>query len=296
MHRENKRLVADFEFNYFYHPNTSSNEIPSSISSSIFIDVNIDSCDINTTIPECIGVIGLNRPDDEIVAIAEEWKRNLAAMDRVHYYLEEGLKMEAYQLLANINTNMGDRRVIPYYIQQEDFEIVDSLLASLPDQRQEMRDYRDFFQIIRALRFNNRSYFELTASEEETIREIASHATKTAFYARGLLFMLYGEIYPVILDMEEEDVFVTSFKMEGQKKPENAVRVYPNPAQEVINLQYKPLKKQVHFILLDSNGKIVLTKELAKNSSFDNISLKDLPNGLYYYQLEKQEGKLMILK
>ena len=69
------------------------------------------------------------------------------------------------------------------------------------------------------------------------------------------------------------------------------VTVYPNPASEVVNIQFDiQLEGDMKLILLDSQGRQVLT-DLAESGLFDKqINLQGLPAGIYYLKLTK--GKL----
>jgi hypothetical protein len=69
------------------------------------------------------------------------------------------------------------------------------------------------------------------------------------------------------------------------------VNVYPNPASEIVNLRFDiMLEGDMKLVILDSQGKQVIT-DLAESGLFDKqINLQGLPAGIYYLKLTK--GKL----
>ena len=71
-----------------------------------------------------------------------------------------------------------------------------------------------------------------------------------------------------------------------------AAKVYPHPAKEFFTVA---LQEQATVSLYDAQGRKALEETLQPNSQ---VSLKDLPTGLYYYQIctangNKQSGKLV---
>lgn len=70
------------------------------------------------------------------------------------------------------------------------------------------------------------------------------------------------------------------------------VTVFPNPAGESINIQFKSaIDKEILISLLDAQGKLVRTDQIEVTALIKQMNLQDLPAGVYYLRLTK--GKLV---
>jgi hypothetical protein len=70
------------------------------------------------------------------------------------------------------------------------------------------------------------------------------------------------------------------------------VKIYPNPASEVVNIQFNAATdKEIVLYLLDTQGKLVKTGLIEEATTEMNINIEDLPAGIYYLRLMK--GKLV---
>ncbi len=75
--------------------------------------------------------------------------------------------------------------------------------------------------------------------------------------------------------------------------------IYPNPAKNLLNLEYSVGEdEEASFELLDVLGKVQMKTQL-KNTNMHQINLNNLQEGIYFYRLIKnnaitQSGKLII--
>lgn len=79
-----------------------------------------------------------------------------------------------------------------------------------------------------------------------------------------------------------------------------SVSVYPNPSQEILNIQLAQASSvQTEIKLLDQTGKLVLTNVLPKGESNSRIDISTLPSGVYFVQLnagnQSQMKKILVL-
>ena len=80
------------------------------------------------------------------------------------------------------------------------------------------------------------------------------------------------------------------------------VKVYPNPAKNLINLAYiAQTSGIVYFELLDELGQVVLSDRLGETQSMAQYSTGNLSNGLYYWRLKDstrtiKTGKVVIMR
>lgn len=70
------------------------------------------------------------------------------------------------------------------------------------------------------------------------------------------------------------------------------VKLFPNPALEIINMHFKsPLEGELDANLLDQMGKTVKTEILESGLTDKQLNLQELPAGIYYLRLSR--GKLV---
>jgi hypothetical protein len=69
------------------------------------------------------------------------------------------------------------------------------------------------------------------------------------------------------------------------------VTVFPNPVQDVIQLEGLPMQNAVNFTLYDVLGRVVLKK---RGFHVYNLSVErgDLQGGIYLYRLEDDAGRV----
>lgn len=78
---------------------------------------------------------------------------------------------------------------------------------------------------------------------------------------------------------------------------DSAVKIYPNPASDFINIEVTAGNQESHFELFDLNGKLLMSKSV---SNSDQIKLQTFKNGIYPWKITSSEksfsGKLVIIK
>ncbi len=79
----------------------------------------------------------------------------------------------------------------------------------------------------------------------------------------------------------------------------NTLVVYPNPANDYINIEYTQMRKG-NFILYDILGKEIMNRNIEGRLNSEKIHLPNVPDGIYTYKIvfdtESFTGKLNILK
>ena len=136
-----------------------------------------------------------------------------------------------------------------YYIEKEDFENADIRFEALPVDEQEDLDFKFFFEIIRNLRYDGRTFFQITPDEETVVRDIATRVGKTSFNARALLFLLYGENYSVDLP---DGIGTMSFKT--QENTVSSFEVSPNPTTNICLLYTSPSPRDATLSRMPSSA------------------------------------------
>jgi hypothetical protein len=69
------------------------------------------------------------------------------------------------------------------------------------------------------------------------------------------------------------------------------ILIYPNPASDMLNVQFgSPTEEAMALYLIDNRGRVVKTITVEASSSEKQINMQDMAAGLYYLKLIK--GKL----
>jgi hypothetical protein len=72
----------------------------------------------------------------------------------------------------------------------------------------------------------------------------------------------------------------------NQNNFENNISIYPNPATDYINIDFKSIRNnQVKIEMVDNAGKSVLSKILVVNNDIHTIDISQLTSGFYYLQI-----------
>jgi hypothetical protein len=74
----------------------------------------------------------------------------------------------------------------------------------------------------------------------------------------------------------------------GTLQPEltEQIQVYPNPAQELIRIEAKEAIQQIQ--IQDMNGRILKSNQV--QSDFFNLSLTEIPKGIYFLAIQLESG------
>ncbi|WP_390451741.1 alkaline phosphatase family protein [Chryseobacterium sp. Alg-005] len=76
--------------------------------------------------------------------------------------------------------------------------------------------------------------------------------------------------------------------------PANDFRIYPNPASQQLNINFKSGEKEVSFQIIDSKGSVALSgkMKLFKGSCEEKIDISSLSNGVYFLKISTHKTVL----
>lgn len=72
-------------------------------------------------------------------------------------------------------------------------------------------------------------------------------------------------------------------------KVQSGIKLYPNPAKDIININLDKIEKNSTLRIFDLYGKVVLTKTVSTLNT--NIDVKQLPAGLYFVKVYEANGE-----
>jgi hypothetical protein len=128
--------------------------------------------------------------------------------------------------------------------------------------------------------------YTLTPAEDSLLTQIAETQLPCRGYARGLLYLLKGERFPLDEDdFPDPNLELRAFTPEVESASE-LVRLYPNPASNQVILQLLPaeVEQGASYRILDATGqeKVSVT---AIRSTLHEVELSRLPSGIYFLEL-----------
>ncbi len=100
-------------------------------------------------------------------------------------------------------------------------------------------------------------------------------------YTNGDLVLTHGFQQQLLVTSVEENLDIPV-----------KVKVFPNPASEVVNIQFETaLDQEIIIIVLDSQGKIIKRDLIETTTTEKQINLQEMAPGIYYIRLTK--GRLV---
>jgi Secretion system C-terminal sorting domain len=138
-----------------------------------------------------------------------------------------------------------------------------------------------------------------TAQVKQEVIASAGGYNKSADNSISISWTLGETIVPTFTSQDGSIILTHGFQQkliitaieENLEEPVK-VTIYPNPASEVINIQFESATdKEISLYLLDSQGKLVKTDKIEAATIDKTVNLQDLPAGIYYLRLTK--GKLV---
>ena len=96
------------------------------------------------------------------------------------------------------------------------------------------------------------------------------------------------DIKEVFLMKTDSDGLLTGINEHDQKIKLTEAILYPNPASDIVNIEFSQVYQKANFQLMDISGKTALVKQLTANRQSINIS--SIPAGTYVYRIFNEKG------
>ena len=265
------------------------------------------------------------KPTGEVKVIADEGERNREAFKLLQSYWEEGADSATIAaLFDDLQTEESRLRMLPYYVVSGDAAKYNDAMNNLPDSDTDTYYLKQLYQLYWQVQQSGRTYMQLTAAEEVTVRQIAHSGSRAAFEAHALLYLLYGEEFEVALPLlpDEEAVLLdiaysktaTAYRAQtllfaargyefGLDLPELSQIVQglsfqtafktdktaaadwaPNPAQNSTTIAYNLAEASSTLHLYDLTGRTMHTQTLSGQGSY-TLDLNGFAPGIYLYTL-----------
>lgn len=226
-------------------------------------------------------------------AMAEIANRNIDAI------LQDTLVFDRESLNGwynRINTQTAKYSLVNSYFEVGEYALARQELASIPQRfaltTDELAEYDNFcqYQSLReSVYASGRNYAQFTETEIAELQTIAERNTGvSSAYANSVLCFFYGICRDEELDLDfdiDAPMNSKSTTAVAESDAEQlAIYVYPNPADEELNILLNTLPEgRTTIEFHDVTGRLVLSEEIKSNSTSINIS--SLRQGVYMYRI-----------
>ena len=226
-------------------------------------------------------------------AMAEIANRNIYAI------LQDTLVFDREALNGwynRINTQTAKYSLVNSYFEVGEYALARQELASIPQRfaltTDELAEYDNFckYQSLRESVYSSRRNFaQLTEDEIAELQRVVERNTGvSSAYANSVLCFFYGicrdEELDLDFDMDAPMNSKSTTAVAESDAEQLAIYVYPNPADEELNILLNSLPEgRTTIEFHDVTGRLVLSEEIKSNSTSINIS--SLRQGVYMYRI-----------
>jgi len=139
--------------------------------------------------------------------------------------------------------------------------------------------------------------FVLSATAQVKQEVIASAGGYNVNGALSISWTLGETIIPTLTSQDGSLILAHGFQqkliitaVEENLDLQVKIKVYPNPASEVVNIQFEePVDGEIDVAILDSQGKLIKRETIESAIVEKQINLQDFPAGIYYIRLTKDK-------
>ena len=226
-------------------------------------------------------------------AMAETANRNIDAI------LQDTVVFDRESLNGwynRINTQTAKYSLVNSYFEMGEYALARQELASIPQRfaltTDELAEYNNFcqYQSLReAVYTDGRNYAQLTDEEIAELQIIVERNTGvSSAYANSVLCFFYGicrdEEIDLDFDIDAPMNSKSTTAVAESDVEQLAIYVYPNPADEELNILLNSLLEgRTTIEFHDVTGRLILSEEI--NSTTTSINISSLRQGVYMYRI-----------
>lgn len=220
----------------------------------------------------------------------DEAEQNRRLLKLLYYYMAQKDTAAIYDLLEGLQTRLAKRLLVVTQTVYSPTDDIVALLDAIPKNTEEDVYFDYFYRLLWHKKTQNESLYDLSADQEQMLTEIAQSKSATAHRAQAWLYAAKGQEFDTHIADIDIDGWVdiqTTFK----KGNEHSAKLYPNPAQDIVNLSYYLDKSSAHFRLYDIMGRCWADIVLSGNANYW-LDTANFPVGVYMAELVSDNGKV----
>lgn len=232
-------------------------------------------------------------------------------IDLINYYLAGSLKDTIYDygdstvaLLETETDEFSIKQLVSIYVSRGDTVLTAQKLALLDNTNAENAQFINLMNVLNNLKKVNKKVFQLTSSQVQTVRDVASSSTTTSYYAKAILGLVFNEFTierPVLTPSgsgKRGDKLMIVPESSNSISNINFLSVYPNPASTIVTVDYLLLKpyKTAKIVVTSTTGATFKTIDLKQMSGKYELDLQMLNSGVYFIELRADNELISVKK
>lgn len=301
------------------------NEKPTAMPAGHVKEIITANSPVTSTVMTAVNNLGLpngikKQIDDAQVGISEReklerqidyYKAQLRQIEnfKINYYLANGNTAEAINLLNTSDKYSDKKRLAEIYFSTGNVDMCSQslldVLSNAGNYADDAYDYYELYSLFIELANQGKNIYDLSNTQEQLIRNIASGTTQTAYMARSILEVVFHE--PVVFPIQKfgnttRNLTITNTVsgINNQNSASKMFEIYPNPNNGKMYLDYE-LSTEGKLSIFDKTGRKVAEYKLDNGKNKLTINNLKLNSGVYTYSITTQseiikEGKLVIIE
>jgi len=186
-----------------------------------------------------------------------------------------------------------------YYYEHYDFNnanIQRARLQNLSQEQEELDDIDILLSIVEVVYTHfNGDYSQLNTQQRDDIDKIATHNTVAAGIAMGINVANFNK-YPEVIwvPVTSSSPRIGHFEDNNDENIEQIIRTYPNPANNLLNIDLGNIEGNAMFEMFDINGRIVMSLNI--DNTISSIKTSELPSGMYFIKISQNDETIYSTK
>ncbi len=224
-----------------------------------------------------------------------ETQKDIAENELMRQYLNDTIINGTDSIIAYLETQrdlINKKQLVQAYLVANQCEKAKILLGQLPQENDEDKNFYNFYNLLSDLCVSEKSYFELTSAQEQTVREIAKSETSVSVNAQAILSLVYNEKFPEIIEELKFIVDLRNAPQQGETLGDNItkqiqfVKIYPNPAENTITIELSAEldNKNISVEIYNYLGQKIIFYNFA-GDLLNTLDVSDLSNGIYIFKI-----------
>ncbi len=224
-----------------------------------------------------------------------ESQKGIAENDLMRQYLNDTTINGIDSVIAYLETQtdlINKKQLVQAYLVANQCKEAKILLGQLPQENNEDINFYNFYNLLTDLCVSEKTYFELTSAQEQTVREIAESETSVSVNAQAILSMVYNEKFPEIIEELKFIVDLRNAPQQGEPlgdqitKQIQFVKIYPNPAENTITIELSAEldNENISVEIYNYLGQKIIFYNFA-GDLLNTLDVSDLSNGIYIFKI-----------
>ena len=158
--------------------------------------------------------------------------------------------------------------LVPLLMRKGDVVKAEQHLSAIPTHNDELAQFVKLYGVCIQLVKAGKTLNEMDPVQEQHIRDVAATNTRTSIQAKNILNWVFDEAYPELIENLQNNARMGNFEENDQNEvnieQNYELKVFPNPANEIVNVFYKISENKgfCYFQIYDMMSKKIFYYEL----------------------------------